>query len=109
MKKYLPVVLLLVGIVLFVGVFIFVKNQKKTDTPAGDDETALAEVALADRPVVSVIPSEDGHYLKLKVEKIVVKGTAKIDYLLQYQTSNEITQGVPGVKDLNGDKTFETD
>jgi hypothetical protein len=109
MKRFLPIILFFVGVVFFVGVFFFVKNSKSSNAVVSDDEAALVEVPLDERPVVSIIPSEDGHYLKLKIDKIVVKGSAKLDYLLEYQTSNDITQGVPGVKDLNGDKSFETD
>jgi hypothetical protein len=109
MKRFLPIILFFVGVVFFVGVFFFVKNSKSSNAVVSDGEAALVEVPLDERPVVSIIPSEDGHYLKLKIDKIVVKGSAKLDYLLEYQTSNDITQGVPGVKDLNGDKSFETD
>ena len=70
-KKYLPFILLAAGILVLVGVFAFVKSNKKEVVVDENDVSGLVEVPLEKRPVLSLTPSSDGHYLKLKVEKIV--------------------------------------
>lgn len=113
MKKYLPLILLGLGIVFFAGVFMFVKSSKKEVVVDLNDESTIADVPLEKRPVVSLIPVPDtlgnfGHYLKLKVEKIQVDADS-VDYELLYQTKAEITQGVPGIADIKGKNSFEAD
>lgn len=73
-----------------------------------DDEELLAEVPLDKRPIVSLTPSGDGHYLALQVDNIVLDADS-FDYLLEYRTSNDLLQGVPGIAKLAGNKTFETE
>ncbi len=113
-KKYLPLILLGLGIILMVIVVVVVKGKKTVAEPVDpNDESSLVEVPLEKRPVVSLIPAPDkdgkfGHYLKLKVDKIQID-TTSMDYELLYQTTAGITQGVPGIADLKGKKSFETD
>ena len=106
MKKYLPLILLGIGLLLVVGVFVFVRSRNKTSDEDIEEETALLEVDLKDRPVVSLIPSEDGHYLTLKLDKITFTA-ATVDYLLLYDTAADVQQGVPGTVQLAGLKSFE--
>lgn len=105
MKKYLPFILLGLGIViLLVALFVLRKPKDSSD----EAEEAVAEIALSQRPVVSLTPSEDGHWLKLFVEKIVIEA-ASMDYELLYKLPDGRTQGVPGTVKLDGQESIERD
>jgi hypothetical protein len=108
MKKYLPLILFVVGVVVVVGVFFVVKGRKK-DSKVEVEETALIEVPLEKRPVVSLTPTEDGHYLNLKVEKIMIEGATSMDYQLLYDVPNAPSQGIPGTVDIEGKDSFEAE
>ncbi len=113
-KKYLPLILLGLGIIVMLVVVFVVKGKKEVVEPVDpNDESALIDVPLEKRPVVSLIPSPDkdgkyGHYLKLKVDKIQIDANS-MDYELLYQTKAGITQGVPGIADIKGKNNFESD
>jgi len=64
LKKYLPYILLGLGILVFaiVGVIV-VKNKNKG---VDDEEEVVVELPFDKRPVVSLTPSADGHWLKWK-------------------------------------------
>jgi hypothetical protein len=104
LKKYLPFIILGVGVFVLVGVFIMVKG-KKAVAPVEDEEAGLMEVALADRPVVSLTPDAEGHYLTLSVEKLL-KSASTGEYILEYQTQDGISQGTSGEIDMSQD-TYE--
>lgn len=106
MKKYLPVVLLLVGIGVFVAVY-FLVIKKPVMAPAGETSSQI-EVSLEDRPVVSLTPSADGHWLKLSIEKIKIDAES-LDYELLYDLPDGRTQGVPGTVALAGQSRIERD
>ena len=106
MKKYLPLILLAVGILVVVGAFFVVRGRGKDEEFSQDEETALLNVPLEERPVLSLTPSEDGHYLILKVEKITIDAVS-VDYELLYDTADSVTQGVPGAITLSGIDNFE--
>ncbi len=99
-KKYLPWILVGAGVLVLVGAFLFVKNSRNK-TPQEEEETAK-EIPVAERPAVSLLPSADGHWLKLKIEQIKVKGAASLDYELLYSLPDGRTQGVPGTVKLDG-------
>lgn len=105
MKKYLPFILLGLGIVILLVAF-FVMRKPKGDID--EAEEAVAEIALSDRPVVSLTPSADGHWLKLFVEKIVINAVS-MDYELLYKLPDGRTQGVPGTVKLDGQESIERD
>lgn len=107
LKKYLPLIILVLGIVLIAGAAVFAKSRNKGPVDP-NDESGLAEVPLEKRPAVSLIPSPDGHYIKLKVDKILIDANS-LDFELLYQTEAEITQGVPGTESLTDKKSVETD
>src|SRR4030042_2297790 len=108
MKKFLPFIILVLGIVVLAGAFIFIKGQKqKGVSPASEDET-VKEIPIEKRPVASLTPSTDGHWLKLKVEKIVINA-ASMDYELLYQLPDGRTQGVPGTIKLDNNPKIERD
>lgn len=105
-KKLLPIILFLAGLLVLGGVFFFiVRSTKETAAPSDETET-VAEVALMDRPVASLTPSSDGHWITMKVEKI--KLTAKtMDYELLYSLPDGRTQGVPGSVTLASGASIE--
>lgn len=96
MKKILPFILLIFGMLVVVVAIVFVKLSKKDESDQIlDDEETVAEIALEKRPVVSLIPSTDGHWLTMQIEKIGVDA-ATLDYELVYTVGDGRTQGVPG-------------
>jgi len=108
MKKYLPYILVGVGFLILAIVLVVIKakNKKVSEVPE-KQASALIELSPEKRPVVSLIPSEDGHYLKLKIEKLNF-GADSLDYELVYQTK-DIQQGVPGSFKIEGNDNFEAD
>ncbi len=102
MKKYLPLILIGAGLLIVVtAIFIVFKNSKKSNLP--EQEEAVREIPVAERPIVSLTPSADGHWLKLKIEKIKVQGASSLDYELLYSLPDGRTQGVPGAVKIAGD------
>ena len=111
-KKYLPLILLLVGLLVFGGVYFFAIRGRSEK--GGLEEEALMELPLEKRPIAKLIPSVDGHWLKLVVEKINVEGAVSMDYELLYkfpdmETGEERTAGVPGTIMLTGQSAIERD
>lgn len=105
LKKYLPFILLGVGIIVLVIVFIIIKNKNKVPVEVEDTTITLS---LNERPVASLVPSADGHWLKLTVSKIL-SSAASMDYELLYQLPDGRTQGVPGTIKLIGQDKIERD
>ncbi|MGB6882184.1 MAG: hypothetical protein WBD86_02700 [Microgenomates group bacterium] len=106
-KKFLPLILLLLGLAVVAGAYFFVIKGKKDDTVV-DDESSLIEVSLTDRPIASLTPSDDGHWLKLAIEKLKIDAES-LDYELLYKVSDGRTQGVPGTISLAGQTMIERD
>lgn len=106
-KKYLPLIFLGLGVVVLIISFIFIRstNSKKGVT----DSEVEAEVSFKDRPVASLTPTSDGHWLKLKIEKITLAKAHSLDYELLYALPDGRTQGVPGTVELGEEKSFERD
>lgn len=106
MKKFLPLVLLGLGILVLVCAYflVFKKGSKVEDT----EVEGVPEVALADRPVTTLTPSSDGHWLELNITKIKVKASS-LDYELLYDLPDGRTQGVPGSIKLQGLSMVERD
>lgn len=100
MKKYLPLILLGVGLVVLVGAFIFIKKSKTPEVV--EEEEIVKEIPVGERPMVSLVPSGDGHYLKLTISQINVQGASSMDYELLYNLPDGRTQGVPGTIKLDG-------
>lgn len=104
-KKFLPLILLGVGLIVLVIVFVLIKNKKAVVVV--DDTAPLAEVVFVDRPFASLTPTSDGHYINLKIDKITLPKAVSLDYELLYDLPDGRTQGVPGTVDLKGEKSFE--
>ncbi|MBX4206157.1 hypothetical protein KW795_03085 [Candidatus Microgenomates bacterium] len=105
MKKYLPIALFLLGLVIFAGVYFFVIKAKKVE-PIEDDGEVVAEIPFDKRPFTSLTPIKDGHWLKLEIKGIKVTATS-LDYELLYKTSEGATQGVPGTIKMAGTSDVE--
>ncbi|HJX46140.1 MAG TPA: hypothetical protein VJ399_03180 [Patescibacteria group bacterium] len=91
MKKFLPFAILGIGIVILVGAFFLTRNKKDVSQ---EEETA-PEIPFESRPVASLTPTEDGHWLTMKIEKINLEA-ATLDYMLLYTLPDGRNQGVPG-------------
>ena len=104
MKKILPIILFVAGLLILVLVFVFIKKGRATPV---DDSNSVIEVGLSDRPVASLTPTSDGHYLTLKIEKIKLAKVTSLDYELLYSLPDGRTQGVPGNIDLKGATEIE--
>lgn len=107
MKKFLPFIFLALGVLVLAGVYFFVVKPSRSNTDE-EDESSLIDVSLNDRPATSLTPSEDGHWLKLKIDKIVIAAES-LDYELLYKVEDGRTQGVPGSIKLEGQKSIERD
>ncbi len=95
MKKLLPLILLLAGALVLAAVFFFIAKSTK-ETPSPEDQSEVApEVALPQRPIASLTPSADGHWLTMNIEKIKIQAKS-LDYELLYNLPDGRTQGVPG-------------
>jgi hypothetical protein len=106
MKKLLPVFLFLGGaIVLGVVFFLIARSTKDTKSPTEDIET-VPEVALELRPVASLTPTDDGHWLNLSVDKFKIDAKT-MDFELLYSLPDGRSQGVPGSITLGGATPIE--
>ena len=97
MRKFIPFAVLILGVVVVAGAFLFLKNRGRgmvDDQQISDADVAPA-VSLDKRPVVSLTPSSDGHWLKMEIKKISIDA-ATLDYELTYKVPDGRTQGVPG-------------
>ena len=109
MKKFLPLILFVVGLAVFVtAYFVFIRGKKAQNIGEEGGGTVAVEVALGDRPVTSLTPSSDGHWLKLKIDKIKIKADS-LDYELLYELPDGRTQGVPGTIKLGSQVSIERD
>jgi len=104
-KKFLPIILLGVGILVLILVFVVIKNKKSSVVV--DDSSVLVEVPFSNRPVAMLTPTSDGRYINLKIAKITLPKAVSLDYELLYSLPDGRTQGVPGTIDLKGETSFE--
>jgi hypothetical protein len=104
MKKYLPIILFAVGLVVVVGTFLFVRGRGGSSTD-NDDEN-VAELPFEKKPIASLTPSEDGHWLTLIIDKIEVDAET-LDYELVYVLPDGRNQGPGGSIKLKGEKKLE--
>ncbi|OGM76306.1 hypothetical protein A2210_02045 [Candidatus Woesebacteria bacterium RIFOXYA1_FULL_40_18] len=105
MKKFLPLILLVVGLGVLTAVYFFVI---KPSGEAAVEEEIAPEVALENRPVASLSPSSDGHWLELNITKIKISAVS-LDYELLYNLPDGRKQGVPGSVKLANQTSVERD
>lgn len=103
MKKYLPFILLLAGILIAMAAITVMKKGNSSKSNIANEEETVREVPMNQRPFISLTPSSDGHWLKLKIEQIKVEGAKSLDYELLYSLPDGRTQGVPGTVQLTGE------
>ena len=93
MKKLLPFIIFFLGIAVVLGAIFVVKSRGVTNLVV-DEEQGLADIPAEKRPIVSLTPSSDGHWLKLVVGNLVFDATT-LDYELLYEVSDgRPSQGV---------------
>lgn len=105
-KKFIPLVLLVVGLLVVGGVYFFVIRDKKTEEVVFEEEETIAEIPLDMRPLTSLTPIKEGHWLKMTIQNIKV-AAATMDYELLYKGEDGQTQGVPGTVKLTGESKIE--
>lgn len=108
MKRFLPVILLILGVGVLTGAFLLIRRNVSKEQNVVEEET-IPQVALADRPVTSLTPSKDGHWLELDVTKINKIQADSMDYELLYSLPDGRQQGVPGTIKLAGITKVERD
>ena len=106
-KKYLPIIVIIVGLGILTSAILVIRARNTAPTTK-EGQATTKEVALEDRPIASLVPSADGHWLKLSISKIQVKAET-MDYELLYQLPDGRTQGVPGTITLKDEETIERD
>ncbi len=108
MKKLIVIfVVIIAALVLLLTLF---KNLNKSDSvkpDSSDDEDVVVEIPQDQMPFVSLTPTNDGHFLKMKIENIKIANANSVDYELVYKVKDGRTQGVPGSVKLNGQTMIE--
>lgn len=104
MKKYLPLILFFLGLIVAIWVFLIVKGKNKEQGVV--TEEVVPEIAFEKRPVASLTPTKDGHWLNLVIDKIEISASS-LDYELLYKLPDGRTQGVPGTVALDGKTSIE--
>lgn len=113
MNKVLPILLVVIialGLIGGGGYYFFKKStapvvEEQTDL---NSESDIAELALEQRPFVSLTPSADGHNLHLTVNKIPSNSTT-VEYNLFYMNAQGVSQGATGSGKTNGSTSLERD
>lgn len=106
-KKYLPLLFVVLALGILTSIVLFVRSRNRV-APQTGETTTLQEVSLEKRPIASLTPSLDGHWLKLIIEKLEIKAES-MDYELLYDLPDGRTQGVPGTIALKGEEKIERD
>lgn len=106
MKKYLPVILGAVGVlVLLGGGFFFFRGRKAEEPePIKKPEGVLIETSLEERPYITLSPSSDGHWLTVDVSRI--QDADSLEYELLYNTASGATQGSINSVNLKGESSY---
>ena len=108
MRKFLPLILLLLGAAVLVGVFMFVKGDK--DESGTPDEEKVAVISQAKMPEISLSKTTDGHYINLKIENLDKLSADTLDYELLYEVpGEEQPQGTGSSVAIGGKDSFEVD
>ena len=106
-QKYLPIIVIVAALGILTAAVMVIRARNTTPTTK-QGEVISKEVALEDRPIASLTPSADGHWLKLVITKIKIKAET-MDYELLYQLPDGRTQGVPGTIDLKEESEITRD
>lgn len=87
MKKQLPIILFVLGIVIVGIVFVFGKGK---DKPTASVTPTQAPTMVRSKPYIALIPSVDGHRISLNVNQAVYADTA--EYEIRYERTSEVTK-----------------
>lgn len=98
MKSYLPIFLLVGGLLVVSLVGFAVFNLRSRETPVENKEEVVPSVPA---PFVTLTPDSAGRELTLNVSKID-QTVASLEYELVYNTQANVLQGVPGTVDVTG-------
>ena len=95
LKKFLPLIVLAAGLLVFLVIF-FVLRSKPKNTVEPDETMGMMELKTSEMPVVSLTPTEDGHYLNLKIDQIDIPGVVSMDFQFLYDVPDKVQQGSSG-------------
>lgn len=106
MKKFLPLILLLLGGVVIVGAFLFVRSRgDNSDIP---EEEKVTKISPEKIPAISLSKSDDEHYINLMIEKLELLSPKTLDYELLYEVpGEEQSQGSGSIVEISGNSNFE--
>jgi len=108
MKKFLPLILLIAGAVVLVGAFLIVKGENSTSST--QDVEKVAQIPKEKIPAISLSKTPDGHYIKLKIEKLELLSPNSLDYELLYEVpGKEQPQGTGSSVDVDSKDIFEAE
>ena len=108
MKKFLPLILLLIGAVVLVGAFLFVKSGRDNSSTQEEERTVL--IPSEKMPSISITKSKDGHYINLKIENLGLLSPKSLDYELLYELpGEEQPQGTNSSVEIIGKTSFEVE
>lgn len=106
MKSYLPIFLLIGGVLVLSLVGFVVFNLRSKETPGNvQAEKVVKELSLDKRPYITLTPNSAGNILSLSVSRIP-NGVDSLEYELVYNTAAGVVQGVPGSIALGGKTSF---
>jgi len=102
MKKGLLIIIVVAGVLLILagGIFLTFNKKQPQSSREPQNNEVITEVALEDRPFVTLAPREDGKELTLEVSNIGNSST--IEYELVY-LSQGLSRGVVGSIEYNGE------
>lgn len=104
MKKFTPVIVVLVIFALGLGGAVYAFRQF-TKAPNQLEEDG-PELPASQRPFSTLTPTEDGYYMDLVITNIDVPGAEKIVFEVFYTTAEGNNQGTRGELALKGDDTI---
>lgn len=108
MKKLLIVLVILIALsVLLITIAKSLNKKDIVDSENNEEEEIAVEIPQDKMPFVSLTPTLDGHFLKMKIENIMIANASSVDYELVYKVKDGRTQGVPGSVKLNGQTMIE--
>lgn len=109
MNKILPVlIVVMVGLGIIGGAAWFFLGNKSTTVGEEivEKEEASKELAIEDKPYISLTPRADGRELNLIIMRIPA-ASASLDYELGYKTASGVGEGVTGNIKLKGESKIE--
>jgi len=102
-KNRLLIISVLIAIVLLGG-FLWWRRRAQPVGPTPEPEGRLIETPFEERPYITLIPSQDGHWLTLNIERI--RHGKTLEYELIYNTASGVTQGSTNTVDLKGESSY---